>query len=88
MNKKIERPLARFAVDLLRAVPDGGAPFALAGGTALAIYLDHRDSNDLDLFCRPGDFPGASSILPSWEKHGAASEPVFVNQSAGANECW
>lgn len=76
------RPVVEAAVSLLRALPGGGAPFALAGGTGLAVYLDHRDSNDLDLFCPPGDFDGSFTIVSHWKKS-MRIEPEFENLEAG-----
>lgn len=39
-------------------------PFALAGGTALALRFGHRTSIDLDLFtCEPFDAPSVAGLL-------------------------
>ncbi len=48
-----------------------GTEFVLAGGTGLALQLDHRISVDFDWFCRPDAFPpGLMSRL--W----ALGEPI------------
>ncbi len=61
-----------FYADCLRVLVGLGAPFLLAGTYALAAYTGiTRPTKDLDIFCKPGDFP---RILSHWQDLGGEVE--------------
>ena len=47
-----------FYVDCLHHLTRGGTPFLLGGTYALNVFTGiDRSTKDLDVFCRPGDYP-------------------------------
>ncbi|MBI4677083.1 MAG: nucleotidyl transferase AbiEii/AbiGii toxin family protein [Elusimicrobia bacterium] len=65
-------PATRAAADLVRRA-GAAAGFYLVGGTALALHLGHRFSEDLDLFSETADLrePQRLSILEGLARAGA-----------------
>ena len=66
-------------------------PFRLMGGTALALYLDHRDSEDLDLFSW-GQQPEKEKIFkdlntPRYERRGEGSNVIRVDALSRTVKC-
>lgn len=56
--------LPEFAERLILAVQDGSSGVRLVGGAGLAILLEHRTSEDIDLFCESAaDIPVVVSNL-------------------------
>src|SRR5688572_19358191 len=57
-SKPKESGKAAFYSALLRAIKRSRVQFRVGGTCALNVYLKQsRDTKDLDLFCRPGDYP-------------------------------
>jgi hypothetical protein len=47
-----------FYVECLEVVKQANVPFAIGGGYAVNIHAGiDRFTKDLDIFCKPGDFP-------------------------------
>ena len=61
-------PAQRRVWDLLGSVPE---PFVLYGGTAVALYLGHRQSVDFDFFSQQAFDPAALRTSLAWMDHGA-----------------
>ena len=61
-----------FYMDSLRELSGSGIPFLLAGTFALSAYTGiSRQTKDLDIFCKAGDFP---RILARFKSLGCAIE--------------
>ncbi|UEM07958.1 nucleotidyltransferase family protein (plasmid) [Skermanella rosea] len=62
----------RFYTDSLNILRDSGIPFLVAGTFAVNCYTGiNRATKDLDIFCKPGDFP---RILLHFKDHGFETE--------------
>jgi hypothetical protein len=57
-NSKENKNIAHeFYRDALRLLNESGFPYLVGGAFALRIYTDvHRDTKDLDLFCKAGEY--------------------------------
>lgn len=72
--------LEELAGETLFKPIDGRAKIYFAGGTALAYYLDHRISYDLDFVCTgklPAHAISAFALSKRWRKHAHPNESVF-----------
>lgn len=66
----------QFYSEALKLVKESGIDFMLGGGFAVSHYTDiHRDTKDLDIFCRPED---SNSILHFFSKKGFGTELTDV----------
>ena len=60
MAKTLEEPQAaeQFYEEALQCLLDSGIPFMVGGAYAMRRYADiYRDTKDLDVFCKAGDYP-------------------------------
>jgi hypothetical protein len=56
-----------FYIEALNQLLDSGIPFLLGGAFAIRNYTAiHRDTKDLDIFCKPGDFTKLLKALASF----------------------
>lgn len=54
----------RFYEDALQSLRDSEVPFMVGGAYAMREYADiHRDTKDLDVFCKAGDYPRLLEVL-------------------------
>src|SRR5579872_1397613 len=59
-----------FYAEAIRELTASGIPFLLAGTFALSAYTGvSRETKDLDIFCKPGDYP---RILAHFKELGCA----------------
>jgi Uncharacterised nucleotidyltransferase len=57
-------PAEQFYGDALDCLLESGLPFMVGGAFSMRHYADiHRDTKDLDLFCKPGDHPRVLQAL-------------------------
>jgi hypothetical protein len=74
VSEEMRLILAEFSISEI------GAQFYLAGGTALALQLGHRQSVDLDFFSPTEDVPSAR---PALETALAPFEPILADSAWG-----
>jgi hypothetical protein len=54
----------QFYAQALRLLQEAGVPFMVGGAYAMREYADiYRDTKDLDVFCKPGDYPALLRAL-------------------------
>jgi len=60
----IEPAIAKACKVALHAINAAGIPYLIGGGLAFMYYTKHpRSFNDLDLFCKAGDYPKILEVL-------------------------
>lgn len=80
MTDAIKALLEELADETLFEPIDERTKIYFAGGTALAYYLDHRISYDLDFICSgklPADVIKAFALSKGWKKHSHPNESAF-----------
>jgi hypothetical protein len=61
-----------FYADCLRLLEESRVPYLVAGSYAVYVHTGlERDSKDLDIFCKAGDYP---RILTYFQRHGYETE--------------
>lgn len=61
-----------FYQECLRLLKESGIPFVISGTFAVTAYTGiSRPTKDLDVFCKPGDYP---RILAFFQRHGYRTE--------------
>jgi hypothetical protein len=71
-----------FYVSALERLNESGVPFMIGGAYAMRQYADiYRDTKDLDVFCKAGDYP---RLLDALQAAGYATEITDANWLAKA----
>lgn len=80
-KRKLKDPES-FYVSAIHDLETAGVPFMIGGAYAMRVYADiERDTKDLDIFCKAGDYP---RILEALAGRGYSTEVTDANWLAKA----